>query len=98
MKREYNQYGDVIFTPEQEQILEQFKNSYEAGWEYQAGDPQYQMQEDDFINSYIVHFKEQRDKEWDAKQEAKQRQQNFMQKLVKKIINKGKDKKTGVEK
>lgn len=98
MNREYNQYGDVIFTPEEERQLEQFKNGYEAGWEYQAGDPQYQMQEDDFINSYIVHFKEKRDREWNAKQEAQQRQQNFMEKLVKKIINKGKDKKTGVQK
>lgn len=93
MKREYNQYGDVIFTPEEQRQLDQFKNSYEAGWNYDSSDPYDQMQEDDFINSYIIHFKEKRDRQWDAKQEAQQRQQNFMQKLMKKIINKGKDKK-----
>lgn len=93
MKREYNQYGDIILTPEEEKQLEDFKNSYEAGWEYQTGDPEDQVQEDDFINSYIIHFKQKRDRQWDAKQEAKQRQQNFMKKLVNKIINKGKQKK-----
>ena len=90
MKREYNQYGDIILTPEEERQLDDFKNFYQTGWNYQSSDPYDEVQEQDFINSYIVHFKEKRDKEWDAKQEAEQRQQNFMEKLVKKIINKGK--------
>lgn len=90
MNREYNQYGDIILTPEEERQLEDFKNFYQQGWNYQTGDPEDQVQEDDFINSYIIHFKQERDRQWDAKQKAKQRQQNFMKKLVNKIINKGK--------
>lgn len=90
MKREYNQYGDIIFTPEEQKQLEEFKNSYQAGWEYQSSDPYDEVQEQDFINSYIIYFKQKRDREFELKQEAKERQQNFLKKLVGKIINKGK--------
>ena len=90
MKREYNQYGDIIFTPEEQKQLEEFKNSYQAGWEYQSSDPYDEVQEQDFINSYIIYFKQKRDREFELKQEAKERQQNFLKKLVNKIINKGK--------
>ena len=87
---EYNQYGDVILTNQEERQLEQFKNFYQAGWDLQTSDPEDQVQEDEFMTSYIIHFKQKNDKQYALKQEAKARQQNFMQKLVKKIINKGK--------
>lgn len=90
MKRQYNQYGDLIFSPEEEKQLENFKNWYQSGWDYDSSDPDDQMQEDDFINSYIIHFKQKRDQQYEAKQEAEQRQKNFVKKLVDKIINKGK--------
>lgn len=90
MKQEYNQYGDLIFSPEEQKQLEEFKNWYQAGWNYQSSDPYDEVQEQDFINSYIIYFKQKRDREFELKQEAKERQQNFLQKLVNKIINKGK--------
>lgn len=89
MNREYNQYGDLIFSPEEQKLLQQFKRSYEEGWELETNDPQDEVQTEDFINKYIVHFKKKR--EWNNQQirnkiiqESEQRNKNFLQKLFEK--------------
>ena len=57
-----NQYGDVIFPPIDQQDVDNFGRYIEDGWEYQTSDPEDEVEQEDFINSYIAYFKKKREK------------------------------------
>lgn len=88
MKR--NQYGDVILTKEEQRQMKQFRDAYQQGWSLETNDPWDEVESDDFVDTYIRHFKKKRDREYQLKQkkaeeEAKERNKNFLQKIVKTI-------------
>lgn len=57
-----DQYGDVIFPPQDQQDIDRFTKYIEQGWDYQTSDPEDEVQREDFLNSYILYFKQKRDK------------------------------------
>ena len=85
MKR--NQYGDIIFTSEEQKQMKQFRDAYQNGWSLETNDPEDEVETEDFINKYLIYFKEKREKELQKK--AAERNKNFIQKLIS-LINKGK--------
>lgn len=89
----YNQYGDVIFTKEEEKQMKQFRDSYERGWSYQTNDPYDEMDGQDFVDTYIRHFKKKRDRENQKKleqlnQESQKRDKSFLEKIINHLTSK----------
>ena len=88
MKR--NQYGDVILSKEEQNQMKQFRDAYQNGWSLETNDPYDDVEQEDFVDTYIRYFKKKRDSEYQNKakkleEQAQKRDQNFLQKIVKTI-------------
>lgn len=89
MNREYNQFGDVILSKEEQKLMNQYRNSYEKGWDLETNDPQDEVETEDFLNTYLIHFKKKRQLDIQKQKrklflQAEERNKNFIQKLFEK--------------